>query len=75
MSKHNKTQNKTLRKHAFSNIQKISPPKAENFQMKNSDFMYISAQNIDCGYLLEPPRQGRSNEYPQSHVFEQKHEI
>ena len=23
----------------------------------------ISAQNIDCGYLLEPPRQGSSNEY------------
>ena len=26
----------------------------------------ISAQNIDCGYSLEPPRRGRSNEYPQS---------
>ena len=26
----------------------------------------ISAQNIDCGYLLEPPRWGGSNEYPQS---------
>ena len=26
----------------------------------------ISAQNKDCGYLLEPPRQGGSNEYPQS---------
>ena len=25
----------------------------------------ISAQNIDCGYSLEPPRQGGSNEYPQ----------
>ena len=25
----------------------------------------ISAQNIDCGYSLEPPR-GGSNEYPQS---------
>ena len=24
------------------------------------------AQNIDCGYQLEPPRQGGSNEYPQS---------
>ena len=29
----------------------------------------ISAQNIDCGYSLEPPRQGGSNEYPQS-MFE-----
>ena len=26
----------------------------------------ISAQNIDCGYSLEPPRWGGSNEYPQS---------
>ena len=25
----------------------------------------ISAQNIDCGYSLEPPRQDGSNEYPQ----------
>ena len=25
----------------------------------------ISAQNIDCGYSLEPPRRGGSNEYPQ----------
>ena len=24
----------------------------------------ISAQNIDCGYMLEPPRRGGSNEYP-----------
>ena len=26
----------------------------------------IFAQNIDCGYSLEPPRWGSSNEYPQS---------
>ena len=26
----------------------------------------ISAPNIDCGYSLEPPWQGGSNEYPQS---------
>ena len=26
----------------------------------------ISAKNIDCGYSLEPPRRGGSNEYPQS---------
>ena len=52
-----------LRKHAYSNIQKISPPKIENFQIKNSDIFHISAQNIDCGYSLEPPRRGGSNEY------------
>ena len=29
-------------------------------------FFHISALNIDCGYSLEPPRRGGSNEYPQS---------
>ena len=29
-------------------------------------FFLISTQNIDCGYSLEPPRHGGSNEYPQS---------
>ena len=29
-------------------------------------FFHISAQNIDCGYLLEPPREGGSYEYTQS---------
>ena len=27
---------------------------------------HICAQNIDCGYSLQPPRRGGSNEYPQS---------
>ena len=27
---------------------------------------HISAQNMDCGYSLEPPRRGGSNEYSQS---------
>ena len=40
--------------------------KRENFQIKNSDIFHISAQNIDCGYSLEPPRRGGSNEHPQS---------
>ena len=34
--------------------------------MKNSSSFHISVQNIDCGYSLEPPRRGGSNEYPQS---------
>ena len=29
-------------------------------------FWFFSAQNIDCGYTLEPPREGSSNEYKQS---------
>ena len=55
----------TLRKQAYSNILKILPPKWK-FSDKNSDIFYISAQNIDCGYSLEPPQRGGSNEYPQS---------
>ena len=33
----------------------------------------ISAQNIDCGYSLEPPRRGGSSEY-HNLCFEQKYE-
>ena len=40
--------------------------KLKIFQIKNSDIFHNSAQNIDCGYSLEPPRWGSSNEYPQS---------
>ena len=58
--------NKPLRKHAYSNILKILPPENENWRLKKSNIFHISAQNIDCGYSLEPPRQGGSNEYPQS---------
>ena len=57
---------RTLRKHAYSNILKFYNQKKEKFQIKKSDIFHISAQNIDCGYSLEPPRRGGSNEYPQS---------
>ena len=30
--------------------------KIENFQLKIFDIFLIFAQNIDCGYTLEPPR-------------------
>ena len=30
--------------------------KKVNFQIKILIFFHISAQNIDCGYSLEPPR-------------------
>ena len=55
-----------LRKHTYSNILNILPPKKWKFSDKNSDSFHVSAQNIDCGYSLEPPRQGGSYEYPQS---------
>ena len=59
-----------LRKHAYSNILKISPPKRWKFSDKISDiFFHISAQNIDYGYSLGPPRRGGSNENPQSMVW------
>ena len=44
----------------------FSAVKMENFQLKSVDIFLIFAQNIDCGYTLEPPRRGGSNEYPQS---------
>ena len=40
--------------------------KIENFQLKKFDIFLIFAQNIDCGYMLEMPHRGGSNEYPQS---------
>ena len=36
------------------------------FSDKNSGIFFLSSQNIDCGYSLEPHRRGGSNEYPQS---------
>ena len=50
----------------FKYTENFSTKKNENFQTKKSDTFQISAQNIDCGYSLEPPRWGGSNEYPQS---------
>ena len=40
--------------------------KLKSFKQKTLIFFHISAQNIDCGYSLEPPRRGGFNEYPQS---------
>ena len=40
--------------------------KRENFTGNFFDILLIFAQNIDCGYTLEPPHRGGSNEYPQS---------
>ena len=41
--------------------------------MKSSAIFHISAQNIDCGYSLEPPRRGDSNE-DNNLCFKQKSE-
>ena len=54
---------------------KISHPKTRNFQIKNCDIFHISAQNIDCGSSLEPPRRGGINKYPQSMFWAEIREI
>ena len=41
-------------------------PKNWKFSDKKLCFVSYFAQNIDCGYSLEQPRWGSSNEYPQS---------
>ena len=46
-----------LRKHAYSNISKISPPKTESFQIKFWYFSYFCSKHRLC--------RGGSNEYPQ----------
>ena len=56
--------NRITKTHLFKYIEN-STIKKMKISDKNSDIFHISAQNIDCGYLLELPRQGGSNEYPQ----------
>ena len=41
--------------HIFKYIENFIAKKRK-FSDKNSDIFHISAQNIDCGYSLEPPR-------------------
>ena len=53
----------SLRKHAHMIYSNFFRSKIDNCQRKNSDIFLIFAQNIDCGYTLEPPRRGGSNEY------------
>ena len=42
---------------------KFYQQKMKKKKKKKSEIFQISAQNIDCGYSLEPPRWGGSNEY------------
>ena len=36
-------------------LQFFTAVKNDNFQTKNCNIFHIFAQNIDCGYTLEPP--------------------
>ena len=53
----------------FKYMENFTSKKLKIFRYKNSDIFHITAQNIDCGYSLEPPRRGGSNEYPQSMFY------
>ena len=58
----------TSRKHAYIILTPLNPT-FKKFKLGFTGvyiIFLISAQNIDCGYSLEPPRQGGSNEHPQS---------
>ena len=58
---------KTLQKHAHAINKNFFACKNDNFHWKKEeDIFLIFAQNIDCGYTLELPRRGGSNEYAQS---------
>ena len=54
--------------HLFKYIENFTT-KNWKFADKNSDIFHTSAQNIDCGYSLEPPRRGGSNGNPQSMLW------
>ena len=58
----------SLRKHAYSNILKILPPKNENFQIKCFYFFsyFCSKHRLWVLVRTASPRRGGSNEYPQS---------
>ena len=56
----------SLWKHAYSNILRILPPKIKTFSWKILVVFLFLLKKIDCGYSLELPWWGGSNEYPQS---------
>ena len=62
----------TLRNMSMQYTEIFKVVKNENFQFNVFDIFLIFAQNIDCGYKFEPPRQGGSNKVPTIYVLEQK---
>ena len=49
----------------------LSAVKIENLIRTIFDILSNFVENIDCGYMLEPPHRGGCNEYPQSIFLEQ----
>ena len=60
--KHGITKTCPCNQQRFFELKKLKKSQLKIFDI----FFFIFAQNIDCGYMLEPPRRGGSNEYPQS---------
>ena len=56
------------RKHAYIILTPLNPTFIKlNWSLDGYTlFSLFLLENIDCGYPLEPPRRGSSNEYPQS---------
>ena len=50
----------------FKYTEKLITEKLKIFRQKIQIFFIFLLKNIDCGYSLELPRRGGSNEYPQS---------
>ena len=46
----------TLRKHSHATYSHFSRLKNDNFQLNFLTIFILFAQNIDCGYTLEPPQ-------------------
>ena len=51
--------------HIFKYVENFTTKTGKFSDKQNSDNFHIPAQNINCGYSLEPPHRGGSNEYPQ----------
>ena len=63
----NEEQRPASRKHAYKILTPLNPTFIVKLGFTGVYIIFlISAQNIDCGYSLEPPRRGGSNEYQQS---------
>ena len=70
MSRKIQSQNIAYQWHHYENLfnytETFTTKKWKISHKKKSYIFQVSAQKIDCGYSLEPPRRGGSNEYPQS---------
>ena len=64
-----------LRKHAFSNIKKISPPQTENFKIKKLWYFPYFCSKHRLWVLVRTASTRWSNEYPQSMLLSRNKNI